>query len=113
MIHALIGALPLLALSLVASGAELPKQRILCLGGLLHFDLLIADANGQNQHRFLPDSGSNYNASFSADGRWIVFTSERSGQAEVYRAHPDGSGIERLTEHAAFDDQGALSPDNE
>src|SRR5262249_24517710 len=49
--------------------------------------------------------------SFSADGRWIVFTSERSGATDIYRAHPDASGLERLTDSPAFDDQGVLSPD--
>jgi TolB protein len=40
-----------------------------------------------------------------------VFTSTRDGSADIYRAHPDGSGLERLTDDPAFDDQGALSPD--
>ena len=53
----------------------------------------------------------NYNPSFSYDSRWIVFTSEHFGSADVFRVHPDGSGLERLTDSAAFDDQGALSPD--
>ncbi|HEY6455485.1 MAG TPA: hypothetical protein VIY90_09430 [Steroidobacteraceae bacterium] len=52
-----------------------------------------------------------YNPSFSYDGRWIVFTSEKFGSADVFRVHPDGSGLERLTDSAAFDDQGTLSPD--
>ena len=41
----------------------------------------------------------------------MVFTAEPDGQADVYRIRPDGSGIEQLTDHPAFDDQGALSPD--
>ena len=59
----------------------------------------------------LPNSGFDYNASFSADGKWIIFTSERGGSADIYRVHPDGSGLERLTDEPAYDDQGALSPD--
>jgi TolB protein len=50
-------------------------------------------------------------ASFSADGKWIIFTSERAGSADIYRVHPDGSGLERLTDDPAYDDQAALSPD--
>src|SRR5262249_48646108 len=47
------------------------------------------------------------------DGKWIVFTSERNGfgQSDIYRAHPDGSNLERLTDSPAVDDEGALSPD--
>ncbi len=75
--------------------------------------LYLADADGNNERPYLPGSGSNYNPSFSADGRWIVFTSERFGSADIFRAHPDGSGLERLTNSPAFDDQGALSPDGQ
>jgi hypothetical protein len=37
----------------------------------------------------LSNSGFEYNASFSADGKWIIFTSERDGSADIYRVHPD------------------------
>ena len=61
----------------------------------------------------VPSSGFDYNASFSPDGKWIVFTSERngSGQADLYRVRVDGSGLERLTDDPALDDQAAFSPD--
>jgi len=73
--------------------------------------LYLSDADGRNERALLPGSGSNYNPSFSLDGRWIVFTSERFGSADIFRVHPDGSGLERLTDSPAFDDQGELSPD--
>jgi Tol biopolymer transport system component len=73
--------------------------------------LFIANADGSNECPLLPNSGFDYNASFSADGKWIIFTSERAGSADIYRVHPDGSGLERLTDDPAYDDQGALSPD--
>ena len=43
-----------------------------------------------------------------------MFTSERSGydEADIYRVHPDGTGLERLTDDPALDDQAMLSPDN-
>jgi len=59
----------------------------------------------------LPADSLDYNPSFSADRKWIVFTSERAGSADIYRVHPDSSGLERLTYDPAFDDQAALSPD--
>src|SRR6185503_2210847 len=40
-----------------------------------------------------------------------VFTSERDGSYDVYRAHPDGSVLERLVDDPAYDDQATLSPD--
>jgi len=65
------------------------------------------------EHQLFEKSGFDYHASYSADAHWIVFTSERNGlgQADIYRVHPDGSGLEQLTNDPAFDDQAALSPD--
>jgi TolB protein len=57
-------------------------------------------------------TGLDYSPSFSPDGRWIVFTSERYGSADIFRVHPDGTGLERLTNDPAYDDQAAVSPDD-
>ena len=75
--------------------------------------LFIANADGTNERSLFDKSGFDYHASFSADGKWIVFTSERggSGQADIYRVHPDGTGLEQLTNDPALDDQATLSPD--
>ncbi|MFM2289508.1 MAG: hypothetical protein RL684_2651 [Pseudomonadota bacterium] len=75
--------------------------------------IYIANADG-NEERMLIDSGTlDYNASISADGQWILFTSERDGlgNANIYRARIDGSGVERLTDSPAVDDAAVLSPD--
>ena len=74
-------------------------------------DLFIADAGGRNPYPLVPHIKNDSNASFSADGKWIVFTSERNGSADIYRVRPDGTGLEQLTDDPAYDDQGALSPD--
>ena len=73
--------------------------------------LYIADAGGENPRKLVAGSERDYNASFSHDDEWVVFTSERHGSADIYRVRADGMGLERLTDHPAFDDQGALSPD--
>jgi Tol biopolymer transport system component len=78
--------------------------------------LHVANADGSGERRLLPDStGLDYDASFSPDGQWIVFTSERdaagSGQADIYRVRPDGTGLERLTKDSSMEDAGAVSPD--
>ena len=77
----------------------------------LNTDLFIADADGTNPKPLLPNPDLDYDASFSPDGKWIVFTSERDGSADIYRVHPDGGGLEKLVDDPAFDDQGVLSPD--
>jgi TolB protein len=79
--------------------------------GPINMDIFMADADGNNPKPLLPHPAHDYNASFSADGKWIVFTSERNGSADLYRVHPDASGLQQLTNDPAFDDQAALSPD--
>ena len=75
-------------------------------------DVFIADANGENARSLFAHPALDYNASFSADGEWVVFTSERGGSADIYRGRVDGSALAPLVAHASFDDQGALSPDS-
>ena len=78
----------------------------------LRSELMIADADGSNPRKLVPGMEIDYNASFSSDGEWVVFTSDRSGSADIYRVRLDGRDLERLTDSPAFDDQAALSPDN-
>ena len=101
-----------LLLSVLVCGAQVaPKHRVLFNRYRVpEIGLFVADANGKNE-RALPHVESEYSPSLSVDGKWIVFTSERGGQSDIYRVHPDGSAIEQLTSDPAFDDQGALSPD--
>ena len=75
-------------------------------------ELYIANADGSDERKLSAGSDFEYNATFAADGSWIVFTSERDahGQADIYRMRPDGSGRERLTDNTAMDDQAVLSP---
>jgi Tol biopolymer transport system component len=74
-------------------------------------EMFVAEADGAGEHPLLSSPGFDYNASFSPDGEWIVFTSERNGSADLYRVRPNGSGLERLTDEPAFDDQAAFSPE--
>jgi len=74
-------------------------------------ELFIANGDGSGERKLNSGGSMDYDAMFSADGKWIMFTSERNGSANIYRIHPDGSGIERLTDDDGFDDQASLSPD--
>src|SRR3954468_12584763 len=79
--------------------------------GWLNTDIFIANADGTDPHPLASSAGLDYNASFSADGNWVIFTSNRNGSADIWRIHPDGSGLEQLTKDLAFDDQAVFSPD--
>jgi TolB protein len=91
--------------------AEEPARLLFSRVGPTRIGLFLANANNSNERALLPADSLDYNPSFSADRKWIVFTSERAGSADIYRVHPDSSGLERLTYDPAFDDQAALSPD--
>jgi Tol biopolymer transport system component len=73
--------------------------------------LQISDRDGRDERALVPHQELEYSPSFSADGRWVIFTAEKDGQADIYRVRTDGSGLEPLTNDPAFDDQGVLSPD--
>ena len=72
-------------------------------------ELYVANADGTGEHKLLPSNGFDYHASYSRDGKWIVFTGERygRGQADIFRVHSDGTGLERLTDDPALDDEAA------
>jgi TolB protein len=57
--------------------------------------------------------GENMMARFSADGRFIVFQSNRDGNWEIYRALPDGAQPFRLTDDPAADEAPCFSPDGQ
>src|SRR4029450_7838512 len=103
-----LGCAAAVALSAAASHTMLMNRL-----GPSAMTLYIANGDGSGERPLFPTSGFDYNASFSPNGRWIGFTSERggSGQADVYRVHLDGSGLERLTDDPDLDDQGVISPD--
>jgi Tol biopolymer transport system component len=105
-------SLVLFALVLVASIRADEKARLLIhrIGPSVS-TIHVARADGSEERPLLRLSALDYNATFSADGRWIAFTSERDGSAELYRVRVDGSSLERLTSDDAYDDQAAWSPD--
>jgi Tol biopolymer transport system component len=101
------GAVPSDRMSAAPAAYELAFASV----GPINADVLIADPDGRNAVPLLPHAGFDGNASFSSDGRWVVFTSDRGGSYDIYRARPDGSALERLVDDRAYDDQAALSPD--
>src|SRR5512132_682322 len=67
-------------------------------------ELFIADADGSNARKLVAGLELDYNASFSFDGEWVVFTSERHGSADIFRVRTTGMGLERRTYSPAFND---------
>lgn len=73
--------------------------------------IYIANVDGSGERPLLKSDALDYDPAWSPDGKWIVFTSERDGSADLYRVKPDGGAPERLTDDPAYDDQAAFSPD--
>lgn len=105
--------LPLLCCAIAAAQENSASKYTIAIKSYAPYntDIFVAARDGSNARPLVPNSALDYNATFSPDGRWIVFTSHRAGSADIYRVHPDGSQLERLTDDPAFDDQGVLSPD--
>ncbi|HUQ12536.1 MAG TPA: hypothetical protein VM146_19680 [Steroidobacteraceae bacterium] len=104
----------LCAATLVAPGRALasgPRYQVAFTSfAPLESDLFLADADGSNERPFASSPALEFDASFSFDGHWVVFSSTRDGSTDVYRVHPDGTALERLVDDPAFDAQAALSP---
>lgn len=62
--------------------------------------------------RLTDHPGLDYNVTFSPDGRWLVYTSERAGNTDLYALDlEDTSDPTRLTHSPAFDGAADISPD--
>jgi Tol biopolymer transport system component len=94
-----------------AQGPNTPTiafNRVQLRGGMPQ--IFVAAADGSGQHQLLSNPDNDYDATWSPDGKSIVFTSERNGSADLFQVNADGSGLKALTQDPAYDDQAAFSP---
>ncbi len=77
-----------------------------------NWDLYLFDGPGSEPRRLTTDPGLDYNGAISPDGRWVVFTSERTGSPDLYVLDLHGdAGPRPLVEGPAMEDAAAISPD--
>jgi Tol biopolymer transport system component len=63
------------------------------------------------QHALTDNESYNAECSFSPDGRWIAFTSNRTGDLDVYVMHSDGTHVVQITKTPGYDGDAFFSPD--
>jgi Tol biopolymer transport system component len=67
------------------------------------YDVFEADLDGGNLKRITTSDGYDAEATLSRDGKWVVFTSTRDGDLDIYKMRPDGSEVTRLTDEVGYD----------
>ena len=76
------------------------------------YDLYIAKADGSEAKPFLPSPGYDAEATVAPNGKWIVFTSERGGDVDIWRVDLDGKHLTQLTDGVGYDGGAVFSPDS-
>jgi serine/threonine protein kinase/sugar lactone lactonase YvrE len=66
------------------------------------WDIYIISANGGKPTRLTSDPASHIWSSWSRDGRWIYFSSNRSGESQVWKMPADGGEPVRVTRKGGF-----------
>ncbi|MBI2922653.1 MAG: PD40 domain-containing protein [Planctomycetes bacterium] len=75
------------------------------------FDIYVANVDGSGIERLTTNDRYDAEATISADGQWIVFTSHRKGDLDLYKMRVDGSEFTRLTTEPGYDGGAFFSPD--
>jgi len=75
------------------------------------YQMYYAGDDGKIEKALTTGPGYNAEATLSADGRKIVFTSSRDGDLDIYTMDSDGSNVRRLTHTLGYDGGPFFSPD--
>ncbi len=75
------------------------------------WDIWVADLTRGTFTRLTTYRGYDRNPTWSPDGKWIVFTSDRHGPPNLYRVPAQGGNVERLTTASAVQHPGSFTPD--
>ena len=88
------------------------RQLVLTLGGADgNLDIHVLDLADRQLKRLTTNRAIDTEGSWSPDGRYIYFTSDRSGGPQVYRVAVAGGSPERVTFEGSYNARPRLSPD--
>lgn len=98
-------------------GAQIRRSALAGLGKLAFVasvngqsDVYVIDASGRVRN-LTRDAATDYDVSWSPDGKRIAFSSDREGSPDVFVANADGSGVRRLTDLPTIEHTPSWSPD--
>ncbi len=76
-----------------------------------HYDIEIVHADGTGRRRLTDSPGDDLGAAWSPDGKRIVFSSARDGDADLWMMDADGGHVTRLLKREGKDSSPSWSPD--
>lgn len=99
-----------------AAGPECPTPASSTMGRYVwsifpEFDIYVAEADGANPEVLIGGPGYDAEATVSPDGRYVVFTSTRDGDLDLYRYELATGEVLRLTDTLGYDGGAFFSPD--
>ncbi len=90
------------------------RKLVVTLGGVDgNLDIHVLDINSRRSTRLTTHRAIDTEGTWSPDGRWIYFTSDRSGGPQVYRVPATGGTPERVTFEGSYNARPRLSPDGQ
>ncbi len=88
------------------------RQLVVTLGGVDgNLDIYVLDITSRETRRLTTHRAIDTEGTWSPDGRYIYFTSDRAGGPQVYRIAAKGGSPERITFEGSYNARPRLSPD--
>jgi TolB protein len=88
------------------------RKLVVTLGGIDgNLDIYVLDLTSKQKKRLTTHRAIDTEGTWSPDGRYIYFTSDRAGGPQVYRVSSNGGSAERITFEGSYNARPRLSPD--